>query len=1278
VRQKKGTLQELFYLASQPHYQLRSQLHSQRRSRLHCSNRNETFPLEIHFINGAGSQPSSWAASGPCLMLRVLLSLAALVVTQASLCYPTETKRAYVTSYTGTEENLLKIRVLKKSLRKSGSKIDVVILMPEIHYTTQLKDLLTGEGSKIHLVKEKIIQQFPEGILREVLPLWAFELYEYERIVYLDPYTIAVRNIEMMFSCAGYCASLHAPEGPVVLHPLKDTHAYLLQLLSSGKTHLLSELSQFYNLEHCPLFVSSDSEHSNICSEADYLSVSQSMCHQLPLSFAVPSSHFTASSFTNELICSDCGFDKVKLIVFPEAQSCYEAFFFTEKAIHYRWQAVRSLLPLSTRDLSSAFLSFSLAIILILGMLWGHRRGTIVAAVASSADPTDPSPRGLNSDSEIGNEPPPSSSLAGLRITSVPTVKLLCQGFVVTVLVSLWYHLSLLTSKSVLSFLWEPNVALAVSFIWMTVSLLTGLQLVDYTYLMLQCAPRFYLAEGAVFLAIFWVVGLLLPSEQRLLLLPLAMGSLSIGLSLAYVSRFGSLKDKWFVKRFGSPVSSVTPYCGPLVTKEDLSLLLAISLACYVVTMSSTLLNFPDSLRSLILRCVTMAHATAVISLFVTIIYGLSSPTAPGGDSTLILCLKGLNPLTKHHLSSAISSCRPYFSFLAWVCRQLLHPLLLLLLTIVIVFAAVYYILFVSHQATVPQTSPYFCLKQRGVFINPNGGVSPMCGAAEAMSLHDTGLYSETFAQHYICLEAAPSQREVLKTYASNPSSSSHLPDSSLVLTGLSQQNKQKFLTVHRGVTSSTCSSVSQFFFTTVSPSQVEDGLGYCIYNPLHGIFLSSKLDGELSCQRTEMWLVEPSHRWTHLWGILGQLSAPLRYDFTHQHPLAALLLLLLSILALKRVSPPPLSLPPSHHPSPRQLSLSLNQRSTLALIVLILSTFLLHTGSCKLLWGSRKYEELRENLTGLMTTALSRLGLPNGPQFLRLVSTTPEQCPETVWLASLVLSTSNLVLLLSLLWSGMFRYAPSSTAEEEREERDRDREKGSDQSVVVHHSGGSNSGFVSSMQKQKSLSDLSDKDLLPPSPRRLRQATSFANMADYLMAHDPEDHGELDSQEPPKGPPLTPQSSSSLKQRFVSRYAVSSVVVSYLASVLLLDALVSLLTPIQSLGSHPSSKSSCLYFEKRFQLIGFETEYVDTVVLVSVVLFHCSWRYGRSSFIKLLGMGLALATWVLVWLTVESAYCILPLRFLLTYLSWQQLVPRSIPYVASLVNDNQGREAII
>jgi hypothetical protein len=361
------------------------------------------------------------------------------------------------------------------------------------------------------------------------------------------------------------------------------------------------------------------------------------------------------------------------------------------------------------------------------------------------------------------------------------------------------------------------------------------------------------------------------------------------------------------------------------------------------------------------------------------------------------------------------------------------------------------------------------------------------------------------------------------------------------------------------------------------------------------------------------------------------------------------------------------------------------------------LAIFLLHYGALQLLWGSHKYAEARDRLTSLLSATISRLGLPNGPQFLRLVSTTPEQCPESVWLASLVLLTSDFIALITFLCLGMFRY---STA------RGRNSSKSlqpqSQQQPLPQRQSSRRDLQLLGMHKQNSLSDLSDME--PPSPRRIRQVSSNSNISDFL----PLGSGHGDEQEanqsksslellpsliesPEADPEADPfslaspvssdhegEESSPLKDRFAYKYSLASVIVSYIASALMLEAISSLVTPFQSLGTHPSSKSSCRYYEQRFHLLGYEQEYVDTVVMVSFVLFHVSWRYGRSRFVQVLGMGLALVTWVLVWLTVDIAYIVLPLKCVLIYASWQYAVPRCLQHISLLVNDHEGREVII
>lgn len=233
-------------------------------------------------------------------------------------------------------------------------------------------------------------------------------------------------------------------------------------------------------------------------------------------------------------------------------------------------------------------------------------------------------------------------------------------------------------------------------------------------------------------------------------------------------------------------------------------------------------------------------------------------------------------------------------------------------------------------------------------------------------------------------------------------------------------------------------------------------------------------------------------------------------------------------------------------------------------------------------------------------------------------------------------------------------------------------------------------------MNKQKSLSNLSEIE--PPSPRRIRQVSSNSNLSDFLpttaSSTGTNNDQEFDESGVQHLPPLieiseadlelsSPLSSEGeettpIKDRFASKYSLASVIVSYITSALVLDAITSLITPFQSLGTHSFSKSSCLYYEKRFHLIGYEKEYVDTVVVISFVLFHVCWRYGRSRFIQVMGMGLALVTWVLVWLTVDIAYLVLVIKYVIIYASWQYAVPRCLQHVSLLVNDNEGREVII
>lgn len=355
--------------------------------------------------------------------------------------------------------------------------------------------------------------------------------------------------------------------------------------------------------------------------------------------------------------------------------------------------------------------------------------------------------------------------------------------------------------------------------------------------------------------------------------------------------------------------------------------------------------------------------------------------------------------------------------------------------------------------------------------------------------------------------------------------------------------------------------------------------------------------------------------------------------------------------------------------------------------ISLTIGLFIIHYGLMKLLWGSHRYLDFRLTITEMFSATISRLGLPNGPQFLRLVATTPEQCPESVWLASLVILTSNFILLLCFLSGGMYQYAIIQSMNSQRREIQlSSQRKDVLPKLFFHENTSTTTSTKTNIYKQKSLADLSVKE--PVSPRKLRQISSISNISDYANidtemndVDDPGDDGDNSTIPETSSFIISSPSSNdnpSLKDRFSSKYSLSTVLVSYILSALMLDCLLSLLLPYQSLGTHPSSKSSCLYYEKRFHLIGYEKEYIDTVIIISLILCHFSWKYGTTTLTRVLGIGIALGTWILVWLTVDSAYIIVMIKLILSYISWQYLVPKNIQYFSLIVNDNEGREVVI
>ncbi|ONK54860.1 uncharacterized protein A4U43_UnF10400 [Asparagus officinalis] len=145
-----------------------------------------------------------------------------LALLGAASCERSESE-AYVTLLYG-DEFLLGVRVLGKSIRDTGSKKTMVVLVSD-GVSDYSKRLLTADGWKVELItllaNPNSIR--PKRFWGVYTKLKIFNMTKYKKVVYLDADTIVVKSIEDLFQCSKFCANLKHSErlnsGVMVVEP---------------------------------------------------------------------------------------------------------------------------------------------------------------------------------------------------------------------------------------------------------------------------------------------------------------------------------------------------------------------------------------------------------------------------------------------------------------------------------------------------------------------------------------------------------------------------------------------------------------------------------------------------------------------------------------------------------------------------------------------------------------------------------------------------------------------------------------------------------------------------------------------------------------------------------------------------------------------------------------------------------------------------------------------------------------------------------------------------
>lgn len=307
------------------------------------------------------------------------------------------------------------------------------------------------------------------------------------------------------------------------------------------------------------------------------------------------------------------------------------------------------------------------------------------------------------------------------------------------------------------------------------------------------------------------------------------------------------------------------------------------------------------------------------------------------------------------------------------------------------------------------------------------------------------------------------------------------------------------------------------------------------------------------------------------------------------------------------------------------------------------MSIFLTHAVVVTVFIGSERYSNNRNVISRAVNRLQSRIGVPSGPQLLRLLVTHPEQCPETAWLLSLCVFACGMVFLLLFLSTGMFSdivVVPLSGIKSPKRKKTATSEGGcsDDESAQLVTDDADSDGKRSQLRKNLSI-----------------EGNSFSSENDFISMEDRFVERVEES--------LTRNSSSRH-----ANYSPLGIVVSYVVGAVMIDAILSFILPMHSLGYSRDGRPPCRVFEQRFHLMGYGHEYVDTVLIIVNILCHLATFQSPGKVHRITSLVLTALTYVLAWVTVECCYLTFAIKIGITVLSWEYAIPKLAPYFEKLI----------
>ncbi len=148
-------------------------------------------------------------------------------------------------------EYLLGVRVMIQALKRSGTKHDIVILVsPNVKDET--RRIFRSDGANVieipnianpYKSKDKEKQRYLSRFEFTLNKLYMWNMTQYQRVVYMDADTIAVRNPDELFKCGHFCAVFMNPCNFHTGTPFHISPLCLLVLSPSlSPTHTLRSL----------------------------------------------------------------------------------------------------------------------------------------------------------------------------------------------------------------------------------------------------------------------------------------------------------------------------------------------------------------------------------------------------------------------------------------------------------------------------------------------------------------------------------------------------------------------------------------------------------------------------------------------------------------------------------------------------------------------------------------------------------------------------------------------------------------------------------------------------------------------------------------------------------------------------------------------------------------------------------------------------------------------------------------------------------------------------